>query len=154
MTDFDKELIDNMYDDINNKSVIVIQKTDVYFDFISDNFPISANRIDWDKVDNSIDLHIEELDINDTVKLFNSLSIFFEEVAKRYNINSDEKIIIIGDNLTEYGYEMKFSLLKQRILYFLQIPQHTYCIFPISKYCLNITFENSFHFGKVTHHNS
>lgn len=58
-----------------------------------------------------------------------------------------EKIIIIGDGLTNLGYGMRFEDFIRLNKHFLSIPQHIFIWFNNQKKCINITFENDLFFG-------
>lgn len=140
-TNFDKELLKQLKNELDKSITIHININDFLKD-IKINYPMGFSGIDWDTkkplfyVDfNSEDRLLKEIDEN----LRKILNIFPELL--------DEKLIMIGDNLTELGYEITFRNFIRLKNIFLSVPQHIYLWFPKIKKCINITFENELIFG-------
>jgi hypothetical protein len=148
MSYYDNELTILLSEDITNNSIVTINNTEEYFDYISAHFPISANRIDWGEIKDSINSHLT-IEETDNSELFaNRLNLFFENIESKYPINDNETILIIGDSLTDFAYQMSYTVFKKTAIHFLRIPQHTYCLLMNINCCLNYTFEDSIYFGR------
>ncbi|MCM1162352.1 MAG: hypothetical protein NC412_14190 [Roseburia sp.] len=74
--------------------------------------------------------------------------LFLNELIQKNICNENEKVIYIGDDLTEYGYEFYLYDLLKIIPYLLNdIPQHHYFLFGAATKLLYISFENEIQFG-------
>ncbi|MGL5891291.1 MAG: hypothetical protein ACRC3B_15485 [Bacteroidia bacterium] len=145
MSYYDNELRTLLSEEITNNSIVVINNTKDHFDYIGTHFPISANRIDWREVKDSIHSHLTK---EETERFASCLNLFFENIESKYPINDNETILIIGDSLTDFSYQMSYDIFKKTAIHFLQIPQHTYCLLMNINCCLNYTFEDSIYFGR------
>lgn len=141
-TRYDNELLVKLEPEINENKIRIHENINIFMNDIEANYPMGFSGIDWDKrkplfyVDfNSEDVLLKKID-DEFVKILNS----FPEL-------SNEKLVIIGDNLTELGYEVSFKDFIRLKSLFLSIPQHVYLWFLNSKKCINITFENELIFG-------
>ncbi len=115
-----------------------------YFQRIEKYFPISNNGIEWSLVQNRL---------FEAVKLNNrnhEVSKFINEVLLNYPDLKKETVTVIGDDLTEFGYELSFKHFINCFEKFLEVPQHIYVIFNDSNACMNYTFEDDIYFGMPT----
>lgn len=73
---------------------------------------------------------------------------FINELIQEGICNRNEKIIYVGDNLTEYGYEFYlYDLVKVMPYLVNDIPQHHYFLFNNATKLVYISFENEIQFG-------
>lgn len=74
--------------------------------------------------------------------------LFLNELIQENICNENEKVIYIGDDLTEYAYEFYLYDLLKIIPYLLNdIPQHHYFLLGEATKLLYVSFENEIQFG-------
>ena len=106
-------------------------------DFMMDKFEFRHGKLnlvgaDFEKYIKSDDMSISK----DVINFLNEL--FHEQMC-----NSKEKVIYIGDDLTEYVYEFGFNDLTMLIPYLINnVPQHHYFLFDNMRRLLLVSFEN------------
>ena len=115
---------------------IEVNEPDYYFELIERHYPISSNRIDWERVGGSIAEYIEEESKSEQLKKFLNL------VLKEDSSLSLENVVVFGDDLLNFAYKLRFENFMKHHEIFFSIPQHTFVIFEESKKCINYTFEN------------
>ncbi|MBD5087481.1 MAG: hypothetical protein HDT30_01525 [Clostridiales bacterium] len=75
---------------------------------------------------------------------------FIDELIREDICNANEKIIYIGDALTDYGYEFYLFDLQKVIPYLVDnIPQHHYFLFQDGIKLMYVSFENEIQFGML-----
>lgn len=62
-------------------------------------------------------------------------------------LENDEKIIYIGDGVTDLVYILDLINLSKVLPIFLNIPQHHYILSVDCRWCICATFENDLDFG-------
>lgn len=142
-TEYDKEILSFIEDKGLSRSIITHDQADVIIDEIEARFVMGHNGIDWGK--NEI-IFTQKFDA-DYGKYLNEAGFFLGKIEKSYPYLLDERVIVIGDNLTHLSYEMKFKDFLSVFDAFLSIPQHTYIWFIKPKKCINFSFENEGFFG-------
>ena len=110
---------------------------------IEQNFIMGYSAIDWGK--NKI-LYTQKLSLENE-KYLQDAKKFLEKVIISFPNLLKEKVILIGDALTNLSYEMTFEFFLLVFEQFLLIPQHLYIWFVESKKCINFSFENEVFFG-------
>lgn len=142
-TEYDKGLL--LYIENNGFSNIIKinEQVDDVIEDIEENFVMGFGGIDWGQ---SEIICSQKLDSN-FVKYLEKTKVFLEGIGKSFPNLLDEKVCVIGDNLTNYSYEMAFKDFMHVSEQFLSIPQHTYIWFADSKKCINFSFENEVYFG-------
>jgi hypothetical protein len=140
-TNYDKELLIELKSEIND-NITVHPNIDNFLKDIKINYPMGFSGIDWNKKKPLffVDFDSEELLLEKIDDEFSNILNTFPELL-------NEKLIFIGDNLTELGYEVSFKDFIRLKKIFLSIPQHIYLWFPKIKKCINITFENELIYG-------
>ena len=139
-SDYDIEIIEILENRLKDKSVSIVSPN-ISFEMIEKNYPISYNRINWSLIPTADHTTINESNLKEEV------ADFINKIINKYPGLENEKVVIIGDDLFENGYELPFLLFKELFSTFFEIPQHTYVIFQKSKKCLNYTFEGDIYFG-------
>lgn len=126
-----------------SKFVNINEQTEDVVIQIEENFIMGFSGIDWEQ--NEI-IYSQKLD-SDPEKYLNEAKIFLDKICISFPNLLDERVIVVGDNLTSLSYDMKFEYFLYLFDQFLSIPQHFYCWFPVSKKCINFSFENEVYFG-------
>lgn len=132
---YDKELVAYL-----NQNRIDYKSTNDFNSMIErlmDKFSFKYGKLTLEGADNGKYIKSDDSRIvKDTVDFVNKF--FHEQMC-----NSKEKVIYIGDDLTESIYEFCFSDLTTLIPYFINnIPQHHYLVFDDMRKILFISFEN------------
>lgn len=139
-TNYDKELLHELKEvDIN---VTIHKNIDFFLNSISNNYPMGFSGIDWD-----MKKPLFYIDFETETNLFENLEGELSKILKICPELNSENLVFIGDNLTEFGYEISLNNFIKFKKNFLSIPQHIYMWFPKIKKCINITFENEIIFG-------
>jgi hypothetical protein len=130
--------------DLIDSGDIEIKEPDHYFKIIEDCYPTLNNRIDWENVDGFIAKYIDEMHKD------KEIAQFFDMILKEDLSLNSEQVSVLGDDLINFAYKMKFTKFKELAHIFFSIPQHTYVIFEDSRKCINFTFESDIYFGSPT----
>lgn len=141
-TKYDNELLVKLEHEIGENKIKVHENINIFMDEIEANYPMGFSGIDWDKKK-----PLFYIDFNSESMLLQKIDDEFIKILNIFPELSNEKLVIIGDNLTELGYEISFNDFIRLKNFFLSIPQHMYLWFPNIKKCINITFENELIFG-------
>lgn len=115
--------------------------SDYYFDILNENFPVLGTQINWSMVGvfyKKIEYEKIKLDFYNYV-LYIKNNFLLKEI--------DEKIIYIGDSLTENAYSFTFEDIIKFWDFVIDIPQHHYFIHPEGNWCISINMTNDFNFG-------
>lgn len=141
-TEYDIELLKDLKDYISNGLIKIHDYTAQFVDDMEKNFRMGFNRIEWSD-DNYLYYEnlIENKDKNKVI------SNFLRKIAQNHPEILNETVVVIGDGVTNLGYEMKYSDFMKTNHYFFDLPQHTYVFFIASKRCINLTFEDELFFG-------
>jgi hypothetical protein len=142
-TQYDQELRSYIDRESLATHIEISHTTDEIVKAIETNYTMGFSGVDWTK--NKV-IYTERLDSNLEIYL-QQAKILLEKIASLVPALLDERVIVIGDNLTYCAYHMPFEEFLKMSDAFLSIPQHIYIWFPISKKCMNFTFENEFFFG-------
>lgn len=142
-TEYDIGLLNTFKEEITSGIVKIHDDSSSIIEEIEANLPFKYGRIDWNAWQ-----FIYHLDLgDDNSQLPEKARAFLKKIENDFPALINEKIIVIGDNLTDLGYEMEFGDFLELQEAFISIPQHTYIWFPEAKKCINITFENELFFG-------
>jgi len=144
ITAYDKELLEIFRDSIAVNKIKVEQNVNSFITEMEENFDFGYNGINW----NSNNVIIYENVYNEREEKKNeNIYYFFENLKNNYHNLTDAKIIVIGDNLTNLGYVMRFDFFCNNSIPFLELPQDTYIYFLELKKIINYTFEDEIFFG-------
>ncbi|WP_223560404.1 hypothetical protein [Chryseobacterium lathyri] len=138
----DNELLAKLKTEIKENTIIIHENIKDLISEIEANYPMGFSGIDWDKKK-----PLFFIDFNSEANLLEKVDDEFLKILNAFPELLNEKLIVIGDNLTELGYEASFKDFIGLNKLFLSIPQHVYLWFPKIKKCINITFENELIFG-------
>ncbi len=144
MTEYDIELLNELNKEIEKGVVKILENTDSFFDDIERWYPIGFSGVDWSKKE-----YIFFFDLNEDSKVLVSQKVgeYLQQIIEKFPELLDENLIVLGDGLTNLGFEMKLiDFMKINKLFFV-IPQHTYIWFTETKKLINLTFEGELYFG-------
>lgn len=138
---YDKELIDYL-NTMEIRGVKMIFQIDSIIEFMMENFRFKYGRVCFDGYKNKRYIKSSNSDISKDVVLF------IDKLIEENICSKNEKIIYIGDNLTDYGYEFYLYDLRNVISYLVDnIPQHHYFLFGDGIKLMYVSFENEIQFG-------
>jgi len=137
MNKFEQEIIESLRGKIK-----VTEKSDGYFNFLEENYPIGLNRINWSKVANHR-LLILSGDKDRLVKILK----FLNEIVEDCNIDKYDEIVVWGDQTIDNAYTLNIEDFLTSFQLFFDLPQHTYGWFKKIDKIINYTFEDELYFG-------
>ncbi|WP_342515118.1 rhs-associated protein [Sporosarcina sp. FSL K6-1522] len=140
MSSYDDELVKDLVLNKLNKCVKVIKNPETYLDLIERKFEFNGSKIDWLQTNK----HYSKESNNES--LLTDTSLFIAKLKEKY-LNNNVRVIYIGDNLTESGYQFEIKDIEQILVYLLDIPQHHYFLSIEGDWCLCISYENYLDFG-------
>ena len=138
---YDNELIVYLEENEINNFTIISQVNSV-IELMMKKFHFKNGRICFDS--KRILKHIKSNDTNISCDVI----LFVNELIQENVCNANEKVIYVGDSLTENGYELCLHDLIKVIPYLVnEIPQHHYFLFSDSVKLMYVSFENDIQFG-------
>lgn len=141
---YDLELITQFKSEID-KEVIIVHETISDFIFeIEHNYPVGFSGIDWSTHGF---IYFFDLDGKQEKLKHKSINIILKKISEGFPNLLVQNVVVFGDGLTNFAYEMKFSDFITRNYSFFELPQHTYVWFKVAKKCINFTFESELFFG-------
>ncbi|GLF90793.1 hypothetical protein Saga11_20520 [Bacillus safensis] len=140
MNSYDEDLIKDLELKDLLKSVKVHKNPEIYLDVIEQKFDFAGSKIDWLQTNK----HHSKSSNNES--LLPDALLFITELKEKY-LDNNLQVIYIGDNLTEFGYQLELKHLEELLVYFLDIPQHHYFISLEGDWCICISYENYLDFG-------
>lgn len=140
---YDNELLEHLTT-IGIEKFTVISTPNNYIESINKNFPFKGGKVDFVGLKNMRYVESDQSSISTDVVHFVS-TLIHDDVCRK-----NERIVYVGDSLTDNGYEFYlYDLLK--ILPYLvnEIPQHHYFLFNGSMKLIYVSFENEIQFGSL-----
>ena len=129
------------------KGYRIIEEVEEVIEFIMEKFRFQNGRVCLYGNQNERYIESNAENISDDVEHF------IEELIEEKICNMNEKVIYIGDSLTENGYELCMSDAVKIVSYLVnEIPQHHYFYFEETNKLIFISFENEImliHQGKT-----
>lgn len=135
----DEELIEKL----NNRNIpyLYYQDVDEYLDLLEENYPFNGSKINWDKTMNHKTFTIDNFE---DIK-----NIFKTEFNTLMSEDNESNFYYIGDNITEYVYEISIiNILNLIEIVFEEIPQHHYFLSKNNDKCICISMENYLDYGE------
>lgn len=138
---YDDEIISYL-EMIEMKDFIIISQTNSIVECIMKNFPFKNGRVCFKDMKN------EKYTMSNSVNISDDAISFINQLVQEGICNVNDKIIYVGDNLTEYGYEFYlYDVLKIMPYLVNEIPQHHYFLFKDTAKLIFVSFENEIQFG-------
>lgn len=147
---YDEQLLSYL-NEIQMEDFAIIQPElmDYISKFMRENFYFKYGRVYFTDYQNEKSV---KSDIN---HLSEDMILFISELLEEGSCDINEKIIYIGDSLTDYGYEFYLYNLLKVIPYLMNnIPQHHYFLFRDGTKLMYASFENEIQFGMREIHNT
>ena len=137
---YDLELIKILEEHIEDRDFQIIS-SDIYVDKVNANLPFVGSRVDFELLDEYQRMFFDE---NEAVVAF------VKSIAMEAGIAPDEKVVYLGDNVSNLTYIFSFKYLEQVIVDILDnIPEHHYFLSERMKWILYISYEDCAEFALI-----
>ena len=137
---YDLELIKILEEHIEDRDFQIIS-SDIYVDKVNANLPFKGSRVDFELLDEYQRMFFDE---NEAVVAF------VKSIAMEAGIAPDEKVVYLGDNVSNLTYIFSFKYLEKVIVDILDnIPEHHYFLSERMKWILYISYEDCAEFALI-----
>ena len=137
---YDLELIKILEEHIENEDFQIIN-SDIYVDKVNANLPFAGSRLYSELLDKHQRIFFDE---NEAVVAF------VKSIAMEAGIAPDEKVVYLGDNVSNLTYIFSFKYLEKVIVDILDnIPEHHYFLSESMKWILYISYEDCADFALI-----
>jgi hypothetical protein len=137
---YDLELIKILEEHIEDGDFQIIS-SDIYVDKVNANLPFVGSRVDFELLDEYQRMFFDE---NEAVVAF------VKNIAMEARIAPDEKVVYLGDNVSNLTYIFSFKYLEKVIVDILDnIPEHHYFLSERMKWILYISYEDCAEFALI-----
>ena len=137
---YDLELIKILEEHIEDGDFQIIS-SDIYVDKVNANLPFAGSRVDFELLDEYQRMFFDE---NEAVVAF------VKSIAMEAGIAPDEKVVYLGDNVSNLTYIFSFKYLDKVIVDILDnIPEHHYFLSERMKWILYISYEDCAEFALI-----
>ena len=137
---YDLELIKILKEHIENGDFQIIE-SNIYVDKVNANLPFKGSRVNFEQLDKYQTIVFDE---NEAVVAF------VKNIAMEARIAPDEKVVYLGDNVSNLTYIFSFKYLEKVIVDILDnIPEHHYFLSERMKWILYISYEDCAEFALI-----
>ena len=137
---YDLELIKILEEHIEDGDFQIIS-SDIYVDKVNANLPFKGSRVDFELLDEYQRMFFDENE---------AIVAFVKSIAMEAGIAPDEKVVYLGDNVSNLTYIFSFEYLDKVIVDILDnIPEHHYFLSQDMKWILYISYEDCAEFALI-----
>jgi hypothetical protein len=137
---YDLELIKILEEHIEDGDFQIIS-SDIYVDKVNANLPFKGSRVDFELLDEYQRMFFDENE---------AIVAFVKSIAMEAGIAPDEKVVYLGDNVSNLTYIFSFKYLEKVIVDILDnIPEHHYFLSERMKWILYISYEDCAEFALI-----
>ena len=137
---YDLELIKILEKHIEDRDFQIIS-SDIYVDKVNANLPFAGSRVDFELLNNYQRMFFDENE---------AIVAFVKSIAMEAGIAPDEKVVYLGDNVSNLTYIFSFKYLEKVIVDILDnIPEHHYFLSERMKWILYISYEDCAEFALI-----
>lgn len=137
---YDLELIKILEEHIEDRDFQIIS-SDIYVDKVNANLPFAGSRVDFELLDEYQRMFFDENE---------AIVAFVKNIAMEAGIAPDEKVVYLGDNVSNLTYIFSFKYLEKVIVDILDnIPEHHYFLSEKMKWILYISYEDCAEFALI-----
>lgn len=137
---YDLELIKILEEHIEDGDFQIIS-SDIYVDKVNANLPFAGSRVDFELLDEYQRMFFDENE---------AIVAFVKSIAIEAGIAPDEKVVYLGDNVSNLTYIFSFKYLEKIIVDILDnIPEHHYFLSERMKWILYISYEDCAEFALI-----
>ena len=130
-----ESLIMTLKPQIDASVVTIDNNFDIYFTKVEENFPFFGSKIDWERIKNSVEIKIDN--INSMPEVKNKL----KDAIGRFCSDDATMITVIGDSAMDFALKMTIKSLYSNIEAILELPQHVYIAPKHFDWCVCISME-------------
>ena len=137
---YDLELIKILEEHIENGDFQIIE-SNIYVDKVNANLPFKGSRVNFGQLEEYQSIFFDD---------YETLVPFIRDIATKVGIKPDEKVVYMGDNVSNLTYIFSFEYLDKVIVDILDnIPEHHYFLSQDMKWILYISYEDCAEFGII-----
>ena len=137
---YDLELIKILEEHIENGDFQIIE-SNIYVDKVNANLPFAGSRVDFEQLEEYQRIFFDD---------YETLVPFIRDIATKIGIKPDEKVVYMGDNVSNLTYIFSFEYLDKVIVDILDnIPEHHYFLSQDIKWILYISYEDCAEFALI-----
>ena len=137
---YDLELIKILEEHIENEDFQIIN-SDIYVDKVNANSPFAGSRVYFELLDKHQRIFFDD---------YETLVPFIKDIATKVGIKPHEKVVYVGDNVSNLTYIFSFEYLDKVIVDILDnIPEHHYFLTESMKWILYISYEDCAEFALI-----
>ena len=137
---YDLELIKILEEHIENGDFQIIE-SNIYVDKVNANLPFAGSRVDFEQLEEYQRIFFDDYEI---------LVPFIRDIATKIGIKPDEKVVYMGDNVSNLTYIFSFEYLDKVIVDIVDnIPEHHYFLSQDMKWILYISYEDCAEFALI-----
>ena len=137
---YDLELIKILEEHIENVDFQIIE-SNIYVDKVNANLPFAGSRVNFEQLDEYQRMYFDD---------YETLVPFIRDIATKVGIKPDEKVVYMGDNVSNLTYIFSFEYLDKVIVDILDnIPEHHYFLSQDMKWILYISYEDCAEFALI-----
>ena len=112
-----------------------IKDAEEYIDLLEKKFPFRGSKISWNSLDSSISRKI-----NLRNYVVESID-FYKEIREKYFKKKKDEIVVLGDNVMDFGITTTSENLEEILKVVLNLPQHTYILNESAQWCMVFEME-------------
>ena len=137
---YDLELIKILEEHIENVDFQIIE-SNIYVDKVNANLPFKGSRVNFEQLEEYQRIFFDD---------YETLVPFIKDIATKVGIRPDEKVVYVGDNVSNLTYIFSFEYLDKVIVDILDnIPEHHYFLSQDMKWILYISYEDCAEFALI-----
>ena len=137
---YDLELIKILEEHIENEDFQIIE-SNIYVDKVNANLPFAGSRVNFELLDEYQRIFFDD---------YETLVPFIKDIATKVGIKPHEKVVYVGDNVSNLTYIFSFEYLDKVIVDILDnIPEHHYFLSQDMKWILYISYEDCAEFALI-----
>ena len=137
---YDLELIKILKEHIENGDFQIID-SNINVDKVNANLPFKGSRVNFEQLEEYQRMYFDD---------YETLVPFIRDIATKVGIKPDEKVVYVGDNVSNLTYIFSFEYLDKVIVDILDnIPEHHYFLSQDMKWILYISYEDCAEFALI-----
>ena len=137
---YDLELIKILEEHIENGDFQIIE-SNIYVDKVNANLPFAGSRVNFEQLDEYQRMYFDD---------YETLVPFIRDIATKIGIKPDERVVYVGDNVSNLTYIFSFEYLDKVIVDIVDnIPEHYYFLSQDMKWILYISYEDCAEFALI-----
>ena len=137
---YDLELIKILEEHIENGDFQIIE-SNIYVDKVNANLPFRGSRVNFEQLDEYQRMYFDD---------YETLVPFIRDIATKIGIKPDERVVYMGDNVSNLTYIFSFEYLDKVIVDIVDnIPEHHYFLSQDMKWILYISYEDCAEFALI-----